>query len=171
MSLIKLVFPVSGPGEIAKRSKTKTLNRWEDGKVHSLPQDFADMLGWRELAAKTDSAYKLVNDEEHTLVLCDNYGEAGAINYYSRQNIHAVSMNADYINWFPFDKNILHIISVKVNSDTSLIREKNIFDTLRKTGEVNNEYAREKATAIFILSGAKANVDSLLKSEIGKRKF
>ncbi|KKX47100.1 hypothetical protein L950_0228290 [Sphingobacterium sp. IITKGP-BTPF85] len=25
---------------------------WEDGKEHQLPQDFADMLGWKELAKK-----------------------------------------------------------------------------------------------------------------------
>lgn len=31
--------------------------RWEDGKEYPLPQDFADMLGWKELAAKVDKAY------------------------------------------------------------------------------------------------------------------
>ncbi|NJK97232.1 MAG: hypothetical protein HC905_22050 [Bacteroidales bacterium] len=24
-------------------------NRWEDGKIYPLPQDFADMTGWKEL--------------------------------------------------------------------------------------------------------------------------
>ncbi|MFW5657162.1 MAG: glycosyltransferase family 39 protein, partial [Bacteroidota bacterium] len=28
----------------------KFTNRWEDGKVHAIPQDFADMTGWQELA-------------------------------------------------------------------------------------------------------------------------
>ena len=55
--------------------------RWEDGKEYPLPQDFADMLGWKELAAKVDKAYLEFNDPAHTLVLCDNYGQAGAINF------------------------------------------------------------------------------------------
>ena len=26
--------------------------KWEDGKVHELPQDYADMVGWDELGKK-----------------------------------------------------------------------------------------------------------------------
>lgn len=55
--------------------------RWEDGKEYPLPQDFADMLGWKELAVKVDKAYLQINDPAQTLVLCDNYGQAGAINF------------------------------------------------------------------------------------------
>jgi hypothetical protein len=43
--------------------------RWEDQRDHPLPQDFADMLGWRELAQKTARVY-------HTL---DSAGVNGAI--------------------------------------------------------------------------------------------
>jgi hypothetical protein len=73
------------------------LLRWEDGKDHLLPQDFADMLGWKELALKVDSAYLKLPNKDNTLILCDNYGQAGAINFYTRQKLRAVSFNADYI--------------------------------------------------------------------------
>lgn len=59
--------------------------RWEDGKDHQLPQDFADMLGWKELARKTDSLYALLPNQKETIILCDNYGQAGAINFYSKK--------------------------------------------------------------------------------------
>jgi len=42
---------------------------WEDGKEHPLPQDFADMLGWQELARKVDSLYDQIPRSENTLVL------------------------------------------------------------------------------------------------------
>ncbi len=80
--------------------------RWEDGKEYPLPQDFADMLGWKELAAKVDKVYLELDDPAHTLVLCDNYGQAGAINFYSKYGIQAVSFNADYINWFDLHKKV-----------------------------------------------------------------
>ena len=53
--------------------------RWETGKIHSLPQDYADMLGWDELAAITAKAYEQVPDKKATLIYAENYGQAGAI--------------------------------------------------------------------------------------------
>ena len=118
---------------------------------------------------KTDSAWKNIADKEHTLVLCDNYGQAGAINYYSKQKIQAVSLNADYINWFQLDKKILHVIRVKDNAN-DLNHERILFDTIDLTGVVENKFAREKGTAIFILSGPKTDINLLLAEEINKRK-
>ena len=99
--LVKIAFPISSPDDIVKdsaRLKSPGILRCEDGKEHELPQDYADMLGWSELAQKTDLAFDRLANKENTLVLCDNYGQAGAINYYSKhKNIGAVSLNADYI--------------------------------------------------------------------------
>src|SRR5690606_21901906 len=91
------------------------LLRWEDGKEHQIPQDFADMLGWKELTGIVDKTFKTIEDKENTIIHCDNYGQAGAINYYSEQKYtQAVSMNADYINWYPLDEmEIKNVILVK----------------------------------------------------------
>jgi hypothetical protein len=89
------------------------LLRWEDGKDHSLPQDFADMLGWKELAQKVDKEYSKLSKSGKTLVLCDNYGQAGAINYYSNKKVRAVSFNADYLNWFDLSEKYSNVIRVK----------------------------------------------------------
>jgi hypothetical protein len=58
--------------------------RWESGKLHELPQDYADMLGWEEMVSTIAEAYKEVPDSlrEKTAVFAANYGEAGAIDYY-----------------------------------------------------------------------------------------
>ncbi|WP_276372182.1 glycosyltransferase family 39 protein [Chryseolinea sp. H1M3-3] len=93
----KYAFPNKGPVEIAKDAEQYRrlgLLRWEDGKDHAIPQDYADMLGWKELAKKVDEAYIRIGDPQKTLVLCDNYGQAGAINYYTTKGIRAVSTEA-----------------------------------------------------------------------------
>ena len=169
----KIAFPVSSPEYTQQNSgqlKSFGLLRWEDGRDHQLPQDYADMLGWRELAEKTDNAYKSLSDKNHTLILCDNYGQAGAINYYSRQDIHAVSLNADYINWFVLDSAILHVVLIKENVD-DLSREKNLFDSVTLSGKVESKFSREHGTGIFVLSSPKVNINELLRQEIKKRKL
>jgi hypothetical protein len=53
--MYNLSFPNKSPEYFIKNpEKYKKLGmlRWEDGKDHDLPQDFADMLGWKELARK-----------------------------------------------------------------------------------------------------------------------
>lgn len=53
-------FPNISPGYIVSHSesyKRYGLLRWENGKDHALPQDYADMLGWKEMAHKIDSIY------------------------------------------------------------------------------------------------------------------
>jgi len=167
------VMPVYTPAQTAKRAsvyKKIGMLRWEDGKEHNLPQDFADMLGWKELANKVDSIYALMPDLKHTLILCDNYGQAGAINYYTKKNIKAVSMNADYINWFDFSIPYKHVILVKERDDSTREKEKKIFDSVFLAGKVENDWAREKGTCVFVLINARISVNELLHQEIRDRK-
>jgi hypothetical protein len=171
-----VAFPIQSPEQIQKSSqryKAFGLLRWEDGKDHTLPQDFADMVGWSELAREVDSTYNMIADKEHTLVLCDNYGQAGAINYYSRfKNIRAVSFNADYINWIPLDKEIRNIILVQEanDDDPARTKERPWFEKIELAGEINNPYAREEGTKIYLLQGAKININKIIEEEIRKRK-
>ena len=177
LPLLQFVLPVLSPNKIVEntdRFKQIGLLRWEDGKNHSLPQDFADMLGWRELASIVDLAFESILDKENTLIQCDNYGEAGAINFYSNQkHTQAVSMNADYIDWYPLDKmEIKNVILVKEATDIDIRREKEMpfFDKITLIGEIKNKYAREHGTKVYILKGAKQSINEILKEEIQERK-
>ncbi len=143
---------------------------WEDGKEHPLPQDFADMLGWKELARKVDSVYNLSPDQSSTLILCDNYGQAGAVNFYSRKGIHAVSFHADYINWFNLDIHYKHLIRVKNaweredewKETTPFFRHAAIADS------ITNPYAREKGTTIFLFTDAIININERIEKELAE---
>ena len=53
--------------------------RFEDGSIHSLPQDYADMLGWEELTTIANKAWQMIDDKKAAFIYCSNYGQAGAI--------------------------------------------------------------------------------------------
>ncbi|MBB6611408.1 glycosyltransferase family 39 protein [Pontibacter sp. Tf4] len=170
--MVNVVFPVLSPAEIqVKAEKFKDLNllKWEDGKDHLLPQDFADMLGWQELASITTKAYQTIPAaaQSYTLILCDNYGQAGAINYYSRNQVPAaVSYNADYIYWFPELSKIEHIILVKEAGEAPLQEaEKAFVGSVKKIGSIENPYARELGTTVYLLS----DIDPAVKQYLYQR--
>ncbi len=157
----------------AQAYKEFGLLRWEDGKDHPLPQDFADMIGWSGLAKNVDSVYNMIDDKAHTLVLCDNYGQAGAINYYSIfKTINAVSLNADYINWISLEKKIKNVILVQNpdDDDTARVKERPLFDTVYRVGVNDNLYSREQGRKVYLLKGAKVDINNILAKDIKKRK-
>lgn len=147
--------------------------RWEDGKDHALPQDFADMQGWEELAQKVDREYSRVSKSGKTLVLCDNYGQAGAINYYSKKGVQAVSFNADYINWFDLNKKYDHLIRVKEFSreEDELKETGPYFENSKAADSIVNKFAREKGTTIFSFEGAKIDIKKRIQDEINEKKW
>lgn len=144
------------------------LTRWEVGRVHDLPQDFADMLGWKELAAKVDSAYALVDDQKNLLVYAGNYGQAGAINYYSKNpKMAAVSINADYIDWFPKVIEYKNVIRIK-EAGEDFEAEKVYFEEVILIGQIENEFAREKGTSIALLKNAKVDIRAIVEHDIAE---
>ncbi len=174
--MLRVILPLLSPEQIIQKKEVFDqfgLTRWEDGKLHDLPQDFADMLGWKELASLVDSAFTLVTEKNKTIIHCDNYGEAGAINYYSNQTFsEAYSMNADYINWYPLDNfEIKNVIMVKEYpyDDKTREKEKALFEKGTYIGEIKNKFAREKGTQVFLYENAKVSINSILKKEIRER--
>lgn len=174
--LFRTFFSIAPPAQVVKNSAAYQklgLLRWEDGKDHALPQDYADMNGWKELAAKVEIAYNKLPEDEHTIVLCDNYGEAGAINYYAKnKQINAVSFNADYINWFNLKRKTTNLIRIKEFKDSGdeLAKTSPFFTKSFIADSITNPYAREFKTAIFVFTNAKIEVNERLKAEIEKEK-
>ena len=167
--MYQLAFPNKSPQYMVSHRETyQQLGqlRWEDGKDHALPQDYADMLGWSELAAKVDKLYATLPG--HTLVLCDNYGQAGAINYYTKRGIQAVSFNADYLNWFDLTQPYANLIRVKEadNERNELKETAPYFRTSIAADSITNPFAREQGTTIFVFTSAKVDITQRIKHEI-----
>jgi dolichyl-phosphate-mannose-protein mannosyltransferase len=59
----------------------------EHKKLSELPQFFADMHGWEELARDVSAAYRTIPETERTttVALVGNYGEAGALELYAKR--------------------------------------------------------------------------------------
>lgn len=174
--LLDFAFPNKKPEEIVRnpeRYRQLGLLRWEDGKDHQLPQDFADMLGWKELAAKVDAAYASMPDKEATIVLCDNYGQAGAINYYTKLGIRAVTFNADYVNWFELDKKYKHLIRVKNTWERGdeMAGTGPLFGIAYTADSVTNTFAREHGTVIFVFRDARVDITGRLAKEIEEERW
>ncbi|MCS4301656.1 glycosyltransferase family 39 protein [Chryseobacterium sp. BIGb0232] len=173
LPIYNLAFPNKPPESIVQNPdsyKKFGLLRWEDGKDHSLPQDFADMLGWKELAQKVDKEYSRLSKSGNTLVLCDNYGQAGAINFYSKKGVKAVSFNADYINWMDLSKKYKNLIRVKDTPENELQKTGAFFNYSILADSVTNPYAREKGTVIFSFEDAKIDIRRRLQNEIDEVK-
>jgi hypothetical protein len=54
------------------------------GEQERLPQDYADMLNWREQVEEVARVYHALppDERERAVILASNYGEAGAIDFY-----------------------------------------------------------------------------------------
>jgi hypothetical protein len=164
-------FPNKSPQYIvANEAKYKPygLLRWEDGENHALPQDFADMLGWKELAEKIDQIYDQIPERHKTIIICDNYGQAGAINYYTKKGLRAVSFNADYVNWFQMDTVYTNLIRVKNKSEQSTEFDETspYFNHSSISDSITNPYARESGATIFTFVGAKIDINKQIQKEI-----
>ncbi|WP_461452812.1 glycosyltransferase family 39 protein [Mucilaginibacter sp.] len=128
---------------------------WEDQKKHPTTQDYADMLGWDELAKKVaDTYHSLTPDQQkHTIIWADNYGEAGAIHYYRKLYglPDVYSLDSSFTLWTPPSlPNIDYIIYVD-NDDNVTRRLAPYLQSYKKIGEVANPLAREKGTAVYLL--------------------
>ena len=173
--IYNVAFPNKSPEYIVQHSenyKKLGMLRWEDGKDHLLPQDFADMLGWKELALKVDIVFLSLPDKSNTLILCDNYGQAGAINFYTSQKLRAFSFHADYINWFDLSKKYVNLIRVKEAEEVNVELQETspFFQDSILADSITNQYAREYGTAIFAFTGAKIDIRERIKDEIDEKK-
>ena len=136
----------------------KGILKWEDQKDHALPQDFADMLGWEEMVQKTSAAFHSLDSSQqaNTIIFCDNYGMAGAVNYY-RKKYHlpeAYSDNASFLYWIPDSLHFQNLVLLESDPNEMQYDFVKQFSKAVITDSVMSPYARERGTAIMLLTGA-----------------
>jgi hypothetical protein len=165
LALTAFLFPLLVPFMSAEKLAAfyKTIHfenasplKWEDHRQHPLPQDFADMLGWKEMAEKTAKVYHSLPDsvKQQTLIYGDNYGEAGALSFYAKQfklpQVH--SDNASYVFWLPDQFTMRYFLFV---TDELPEPDDTFFNHWGKReilDSVTQVYAREYRTKIILYS-------------------
>lgn len=88
---------------------------WEDGRIHTLPQDYADMHGWEEMAAKVGRLYHSLSptEQKSCLIYGGSYSHTSSINYYrGKYDLPEVySFHGSHLIWAPdslnFDRQIM----------------------------------------------------------------
>lgn len=105
--ILPMLLPIWKPEKLAAFYKKHGIeHKWEDQKNHELPQDFADMLGWKEMTEKTKSFFDSLPDslKANTVIYARNYGQAGSMKFYSKDNYFSnkiISDNGSFIFWIP----------------------------------------------------------------------
>ncbi len=128
-----------------------------------IPQFYADMHGWEDLAKNVSNVYQSLPEEERktTLVYCSNYGKAGAIEYYNKEYPlpKVICPHNSYWYWWP-----------KINDYTTvIIIGGNIADHLNALKQVEavgvhqskNSMPYENNLTLFIGRGLKITLDEI----------
>lgn len=131
--------------------------RWEDGRIHDLPQDYADMTGWEELAGIVIKTWQSLSPEEQQqcTIFAGNYGMAGAIHYYGKKEglPEPISFSDSYLLWAPdeLSGNIVIYIDDNLGEDIAAA-----FEDITFAGKLSDPYARESGTEVYLCRGLKA---------------
>ncbi len=146
--LLPFSLPVYKPDRMAEYDR-KQLERgfdvplkWEDGRVHDLPQDYADMVGWDELGEMVWSFFAQLPDsvQRETLVYGESYGHAGAADYFrpGPSCPEVYSFNDAFMEWIPRYPGMEYMIYIGYSDRLPLY-----FEKLERVGTIDNPYFRE----------------------------
>jgi hypothetical protein len=174
---IPTALPVFVPGKLAVFYKKNHVEKfgalkWEDGRNHPLPQDFADMLSWEEMAQKMAKAYNTLGADEkkNAILFCDNYGQAGAVNFYAKKyNLpEAYSDNASFLYWIP---DTLHFDNLVLLTDDPQEMQHPFIKNFKSAvlfDSITNPYAREYGDLIIVLKGGNEEFKNMFIKKIEK---
>ncbi|HTO91502.1 MAG TPA: glycosyltransferase family 39 protein [Candidatus Sulfotelmatobacter sp.] len=123
----------------------------------SLPQHYADMFGWQEMAAGVARGFATLTPDErkHCVVYGQNYGEAGAIDFFgSRYGLpRAISGHNSYWFWPPTADEV-HVVLIIGGNPEDHART---FDSVEPVATIANPYGMpyERDLTVYACRGIK----------------
>ena len=154
--LAPTVSPILSPeGTIAYQKKLGIEPpKAENQQTGPLPQYFADEFGWRKMAEETARVYQSLSPEEQkrTAIFANNYGEAGAIDFFGpRLGLpKSICNHQSYWLWGPRDYD--GSIVIVLGSDGTGDREH--FQSVDAVGHTEHPYSRrDEHFDIFLCRG------------------
>jgi 4-amino-4-deoxy-L-arabinose transferase-like glycosyltransferase len=110
-----VAMPILPPAQLARYIQALHLapKPQETVRQSALPQEFADMLGWRSYVASVAAAYHALppDEQKRAAIFTGNYGEAAAIDFFGGAYglPPALSGHNSYFTWGPrgFDGSVL----------------------------------------------------------------
>lgn len=125
--------------------------RWEDGQQYTLPQDFADMLGWEELGKKAGETWQQIPDKSTAAIYAESYGQAAAIELFGKEygvsTVLSFSDNYQYLlpDSLPSDFKTLVYINDELNDDM-----RSYFQTIEKVWELDMPLSRQHGNQVYV---------------------
>jgi 4-amino-4-deoxy-L-arabinose transferase-like glycosyltransferase len=175
-----LLLPIQSPPGMQAFNKKYSIDkigllRWEDMEDHALQQDFADMLGWKELSAKSEKFYETLpaTEKNLTAVYCRNYGLAGGIRYYSKDKQFSnkvFSDNGSFLLWIPEQlrfKNLLFVGWEMPNKDDEVFQH---FGKVRLIDSCANPLSRQYRYKIIYFENGTDSAWHLAQAGLSKMK-
>ena len=177
---LPLTMPVAKPETLAKYYVATGLNeanKWEELQVHPLPQDFADMMGWKEMSLKAGAVYNSLPKEVRmkTLVYCRGYFSAGALNFYRKESglPEVYSDNASFLLWMPEKYNIKNLLLVGhqiPDSDDKVFQQ---FEKMTVKDSIVMPLFRENGMKFVLFENGNDSINSIIEKGVAalKSKF
>jgi hypothetical protein len=121
------------------------------------------MLGWEELAQHVKTAYNEVNDKSKCLIYCENYGQAGAVELFDKDLPRVNSLSDSYRLWMQLNTNadILIYVNDELGEDIQ-----SLFEDIKLIGKVENPYARERGTSVYLCQQPRQPFGALWKRRV-----
>jgi hypothetical protein len=175
-----LTMPVAKPEALAEYFADRKLNKlfkWEDQQLHPLPQDYADMFGWKEMAQKAAAVYNSLPPEEKskTMVYCRGYFSAGALNYYRKEVglPEVLSDDASFLLWMPEKYNIKNLLLVgrRIPGNDDLVFQQ--FEKMTVKDSVNMPLFRETGMKFILFENGNDSLNTIIEKGVAglKSKF
>ena len=151
--------------------KSDEIDRWEDGELHSLPQDVADMFGWPEYAPLVARAMQKLPPAERASVLLvgDNYGPTGACNWFNRAHHLGLPVchttNGSYSLWWPEPLSEPAALFYLMEDDGApdVVPW---FRSAEVVGTIRHPYARSHGGQVWLLRGPKPGFGAWARKQI-----
>src|SRR5438105_3801333 len=107
--LAPVVLPILSPEKLLAYMRAIHFGapRAETSHTAASPQLYADHFGWEEMVRSVAQVYASLsaNEQQHAAIFCQNYGEAGAIDFFGPKYglPPALSGHQNYFYWGPDD--------------------------------------------------------------------
>jgi hypothetical protein len=133
------------------------------------------MLGWKELTVKAEKFFDLLPDSTkgNSVIYCRNYGQAGGLQFYSRQNLFrskVYSANGSFLLWIPREinfKNLLLVDTKMPESDDKVFQH---FQTVTLVDSVTNIFSRQLGNKIIFYQNIDSTGLRLVKERLAELK-
>ncbi len=165
--LLPLALPVLPVQSFIKYSSTLgiTPSSGEGNKLSSLPQYYADMFGWQNMARTVSGVYVSLPPEERakTVVFAQNYGEAGAIDFFRDKYPlpRVICGHNNYWYWGPGDTTFSTVVVIGGTRKGNL----QVCDSVTQAAVIRDKYSMpyENNLPVFVCKGFKVSYAEIWK--------